>query len=109
TLETALGDPAHLADVEAMMFAAVTDHVFIDGGHTIDFTNKAVEAVEMLGADAAAEVLPTLVRQTTRAQRSEEFSEWRHPHDLVTLAAETAAALQGPGPTQSSGADVGAI
>jgi hypothetical protein len=23
------------------MFAAVTDHVFIDGGHTIDFTNKA--------------------------------------------------------------------
>ncbi|MDQ1460206.1 MAG: hypothetical protein QOI08_1690 [Actinomycetota bacterium] len=109
TLETALCDPAHLAEVEAMMFAAVTDHVFIDGGHTIDFTNKAFEAVQMLGPDSAREVLPTLVPQTARAQRSEEFSEWRHPHDLVTLAAETAAELQGPGPTQSSGADVGAI
>ena len=28
------------------MFAAVTDHVFIDGGHTIDFTNKAFEALD---------------------------------------------------------------
>ena len=86
TLETALADPARLAAVEAMMFAAVTDHVFIDGGHTIDFTNKAFEALDLLGPDAAGQVLPTLVSQTTRAQRSEEFSEWRHPHDLVALA-----------------------
>jgi hypothetical protein len=63
----------------------------------------------MLGPESAAQVLPTLVRQTTGAQRSEEFSEWRHPHDLVTLAAETAARLQGPGPSESSGVDVGAI
>ena len=32
-------------DVEAMLFAAVTDHVFIDEGHTIDFTNKAFELI----------------------------------------------------------------
>ena len=88
TLETALAEGDHLADVEAMMFAAATDHVFIDGGHTIDFTNKAFEALDHLGVDAASDVLPTLVRQTTRAQRSEEFSEWRHPHDLVHLAAD---------------------
>ena len=79
TLETALAEPGRLADVETMMFAAVTDHVFIDGGHTIDFTNKAFEAVEHLGKDAAGEILPTLVRQTTAASRSEEFGEWRHP------------------------------
>ncbi len=70
-----------------MMFAAVTDHVFVDGGHTIDFTNKAFEALDHLGTDAAPQVLPTLVQQTTSAQRSEEFSEWRHPHDLVELGA----------------------
>ena len=53
------------------MFAAVTDHVFIDGGHTLDFTNKAFEALDHLGADAAAEVLPTLVQQTAaRAPRA---------------------------------------
>src|SRR5262245_23758349 len=40
-LETTLLEPAHLADAEAMMFAAVTDHVFVDEGHTLDFTNKA--------------------------------------------------------------------
>ena len=85
-LETTLVDPDRLPDAEAMMFAAVTDHVFIDEGHTIDFTNKAFEALDYLDADAGALVLPTLVGQTAQAQRSEEFSEWRHPHDLVALA-----------------------
>ena len=93
TLETALAEPGRLADVETMMFAAVTDHVFIDGGHTIDFTNKAFEAVEHLGKDAAGEILPTLVRQTTAASRSEEFGEWRHPHDHAALAQRTIDAL----------------
>ncbi len=109
TLETALTDPTHLDGVEQMMFAAVSDHVFIDGGHTIDFTNKAFEALDLLGSDAAGQVLPTLVRQTAGAQRSEEFSEWRHPRDLVLLAADTAARLQPPGPPESSGVDVGAV
>src|SRR6185437_4869562 len=93
TLETALAEPGRLDDVEAMMFAAVTDHVFIDGGHTIDFTNKAFEAVEHLGKDAAGEILPTLVRQTTAASRSEEFGEWRHPHNHVAIAQRTIEAL----------------
>ena len=74
-------------DVESMMFAAVTDHVFIDGGHTLDFTNKAFEALEYVGADEAATVLPTLVRETVSASRSEESGEWRHPHDLKALVA----------------------
>jgi nitrite reductase/ring-hydroxylating ferredoxin subunit len=93
TLETALAESDRLAEVEDMMFAAVTDHVFIDGGHTIDFTNKAFEAVEHLGKDAANEILPTLVRQTTAASRSEEFSEWRHPHNHAALAQRTVEAL----------------
>ena len=93
TLETAISENGRLADVEAMMFAAVTDHVFIDGGHTLDFTNKAWEALDHVGRDAARGVLPTLVRQTTQAERSEEFSEWRHPHDLAALSTRTAEAI----------------
>jgi nitrite reductase/ring-hydroxylating ferredoxin subunit len=107
-LETALQDRAGLAAVEGMMFAAVTDHVFIDGGHTIDFTNKAFEAVEHLGADAAPSVLPTLVMQTASAQRSEEFSEWRHPHNLVELTGETIRRLEAP-PAASGAVDVTAL
>jgi nitrite reductase/ring-hydroxylating ferredoxin subunit len=96
-LETALRGNDTLRAVEAMMFAAVTDHVFIDGGHTIDFTNKAFEALDILGDAAAPDVLPTLVRGTAGAQRSEEFSEWRHPHNLAALVDATAAALTAAG------------
>jgi hypothetical protein len=59
--------------------------VFIDGGHTIDFTNKAFEALGYVGGGEARTVLPTLVRETASASRSEEGGEWRNPHDLGTL------------------------
>jgi nitrite reductase/ring-hydroxylating ferredoxin subunit len=74
-----------LAPVERMMFAAVTDHVFIDGGHTIDFTNKAFEALDHVGTEAAPAILPTLVRQTANASRAEEGGAWRYPHDLAAV------------------------
>ena len=107
-LATAIHAGASLTDVEGFMETAVTDHVFIDEGHTLDFTNKAFEALGHVGADAAALVLPTLVRQTAGAQRSEEFSEWRHPHDLVELARKAQAALpaaQAEGRTREDGFD----
>ncbi len=72
-------------EVADAMFAAVTDHVFIDGGHTIDFTSKAFELLDHLGWDAAAEVLPTLVVGTAAASRSEERGAWRYPHDLAGM------------------------
>jgi len=71
------------------MFAAVTDHVFIDEGHTVDFTNKAFELVDLIGADSAPLLLPALVQQTAAATRHEELSAWRHPHDLAALIEQT--------------------
>jgi nitrite reductase/ring-hydroxylating ferredoxin subunit len=73
------------AAVANVMFAAVTDHVFLDGGHTIDFTNKAFEVLDHLGWGAAPDVLPTLVAQTASAARSEEQGSWRYPHDLAGM------------------------
>ena len=93
TLLTALDSGVPADQVAAMMTAAATDHVFLDGGHTLDFTNKAFEAVEMLGADCAPSVLTSLVPGTARAGRSEEEGRWRHPHDLAALAADAAARL----------------
>ncbi|MDQ4088901.1 MAG: Rieske 2Fe-2S domain-containing protein, partial [Actinomycetota bacterium] len=89
TLVTALSAGADAATVSGMMTAAATDHVFIDVGHTVDFTNKAFEAVEHLGWSSAIDVLPTLTSQTASASRSEEGSRWRHPHDLAALVADT--------------------
>ena len=88
-LTTALAAGVELPVVESMMFAAVTDHVFVDGGHTLDFTNKAFEALGHVGTGSAAAVLPTLLPQTARASRSEEGGEWRHPSDLVSLIRRT--------------------
>ncbi len=78
----ATADATTVADI---MFAAVTDHVFLDGGHTIDFTNKAFEVLEHVGWERAADILPTLVSQTASASRSEERGAWRFPHDLSNM------------------------
>jgi len=93
TLATAIAGGMPLPQLAAMMAAAVTDHVFVDEGHTIDFTNKAFEALDHLGEDASLLVLPTLVAQTAAARRHEEEAAWRHPHDLAGLAAEAASRL----------------
>ena len=89
SLVTALSAGLDAPTVSGMMTAAVTDHVFVDVGHTLDFTNKAFEALEHLGWDAAEQVLPTLTGQTAGASRAEEGSRWRHPHDLAALVRET--------------------
>jgi hypothetical protein len=92
-LASAIATAERPEPVADMMFAAATDHVFLDGGHTIDFTNKAFEVLDHLGWDAAADVLPTLVPQTASAARSEERGAWRYPHDLAGLITEASARL----------------
>ncbi len=92
-IATAASPPDGAAAAADMMFAAATDHVFLDGGHTIDFTNKAFEVLDHVGVNHAAAVLPTLVPQTASAARSEERGAWRYPHDLAGLIAEATARL----------------
>lgn len=92
----ALG-PDEREATERFMFAAATDHVFLDGGHTLDFTNKAFEALDLLGWEAADSVLPSLVTGTASARRSEEQGSWRHPYDLAGLARSAADRLAAEG------------
>lgn len=104
---------AGVAAVEPVMFAAATDHVLLDGGHTLDFTNKAFEALGHIGPEHG-DLLGSLVAQTCGADRAEESSEWNHPTDLVTIAADTTAELVellGAGGATTSGGtvDLGAL
>jgi hypothetical protein len=78
---------------ERFMFAACTDHVFIDEGHVIDYLNKACEAAAAIGDGASALLLPTVVTATASATRHEEVSEWREPIDLLPIIDATAARL----------------
>ena len=85
------------------MFAAATDHVFLDGGHVLDFTNKAFEGLDQLGWASAGDVLSALVSQTAEARRLEEEGSWRHPEDLAGIARSATQRLESLGEAALSG------
>jgi nitrite reductase/ring-hydroxylating ferredoxin subunit len=82
--------PQELAD---MLFAAATDHRYLDGGHTLDFVNKALEALDAVGWERAEAVLGSLPVQLAGAERMEESNAWRNPVDLVRLLEDAFAEL----------------
>ena len=96
-LRTAVATASREA-VESMLYAAATDHAYLDAGHSFDMTNKAIETLDHLdwpdsdatasdGSDGtdAADVLASLVTRFTDADRAEEGSEWRQPEDLAAM------------------------
>ncbi len=87
--------PQQLAD---MLFTAATDHRYLDGGHTLDFVNKALEALDVAGWERAEAVLASLPAQLALAERMEEANAWRHPVDLVALLEDAFERLPEPGP-----------
>ena len=85
TLRTAIRAGLPSEAIADMLFAASTDHLFMDVGHTLDFANKAFELLDHIGWAHAEDVLPSLVPGMVGAQRMEETSSWRHPVDLPSL------------------------
>ncbi len=70
-----------------LLYAAATDHLFIDDGHELDFITKAAEYLEHAGAEQAPAALGSLIHGLCEAQRSEEQYAWRYPIDLPALIA----------------------
>ena len=85
TLLTAIASGASSIELAALMLTAVTDRYFADGGHALDFTNKAFESLDLIGWEHASAILPSLVDQIVSARGSEESNAWRQPIDLVPL------------------------
>jgi nitrite reductase/ring-hydroxylating ferredoxin subunit len=84
-IATAVRAGADSREMADMLFAAATDHRYIDIGHPLDFTNKALEALDAAGWNRAERVLTSLAAPYAAADRMEESNEWRHPIDLVAL------------------------
>jgi len=84
---------ADAAALARMLFAAATDHRFIQIGHVLDFTNKAFEALDIAGWTHAETALAGLATAYATADRMEESNEWRHPVDLVAIVETAAQAL----------------
>ena len=85
TILTAISQGATPAQICDMMVAAATDHFYRDGGHTLDFINKAFELLERIGWEKADEVIPTLVGMLASSSRAEEQNRWRSPIDFVPV------------------------
>jgi nitrite reductase/ring-hydroxylating ferredoxin subunit len=68
-----------------LLASAATDHAFIDGGHALDFVNKATELLDLIGWDHAQTILPSVTPVLAESTRSEERHAWRHPVDLIDL------------------------
>lgn len=94
TVLTAIANGATETQVCDMMVAAATDHFYRDGGHTLDFINKAFELLERIGWEQAEEVIPTLVGMLASSSRAEEENRWRSPIDFVPVLRETFDALE---------------
>src|SRR5205814_356012 len=87
--------PQQLAD---MLFASATDHRYIEGGHTLDFVNKALEALDIAGWERTEAVLASIAAPLAFATRMEESNAWRNPVDLVALLEDAFERLPEPGP-----------
>ena len=93
TVLTAIDGGASPSELAALLLTAVTDRIFADGGHALDFINKAFECLDIVGWQEAAAILPTVVPQLVAARGGEELNAWRHPLDLVRLCEAASAAL----------------
>ena len=82
---SAVGAGADHTQMADMLFAAATDHRYLDVGHVLDFTNKAFEALDVAGWSYAEPVLASLAGEYAGATRMEESNSWRNPVDLVEI------------------------
>ncbi|WP_312113213.1 Rieske (2Fe-2S) protein [Brevibacillus reuszeri] len=92
-LLTAIHQGTSLEQLSEMMLMAVTDHFYLDGGHTFDFHNKAYEAIGLIGEAHTDQTLTSLVRLLANPTRSEELHQWQSPVDLVDPLKEVFAQL----------------
>ncbi|BCL38508.1 Rieske (2Fe-2S) protein [Nostoc sp. MS1] len=84
-LVSAISSGATSVQIADMLFCAATDHRYLDVGHTLDFINKALEALDVVGWESAASILPSLVSGLANASRMEESNSWLYPVDLVGI------------------------
>jgi nitrite reductase/ring-hydroxylating ferredoxin subunit len=85
TVLTAIAGGVSPAALTDLLFAAETDRAYADGGHSLDFINKAFECLDVIGWEHAADVLPSVIGQMAAARGAEERTAWRQPVDLIAL------------------------
>jgi len=83
TLLTAVGKGADAGQLTDMLVGAATERPYASSGHVLDFCNKAMELLGVVGHDMADRALPMLLASLVSARGGEEQSSWRQPTDLI--------------------------
>ena len=89
TLLTAAELAPASSEFNDLVFGAISDRVYSNQGHTLDFANKSLELLDQIGWDAAPTLLPTIMPPIAGARGAEEQSSWRNPVDLIGILEET--------------------
>ena len=79
--------PAALADA---LLAAVTERAFADGGHSLDFINKAFECLDLIGWGDASSCCQPSSAKWRRPREPRDRPNGSQPVDLVALCDEVA-------------------
>ncbi|MGH6874485.1 MAG: Rieske 2Fe-2S domain-containing protein [Aestuariivirgaceae bacterium] len=93
TVLTAIAGGASPAALADLLLAAETDRAYADTGHALDFINKALECLDLIGWEHAPAVLPSVVGQMAASRGAEESTAWRQPIDLAALCQRAALEL----------------
>ena len=96
TLLAALDSELTRSALNRIVFGAVQERIYADGGHALDMANKAFELLDAVGWQDAAKVLPLLVEHLTQSRSEEEGGAWRVPIDLIGLIKEAEDQLEAP-------------
>jgi nitrite reductase/ring-hydroxylating ferredoxin subunit len=88
TLLAALDSGLTREALNRLVFGSLQERVYADGGHALDFSNKAFELLDLIGWEHAAEIFPLIVENLTQSQSEEERGAWRAPRDLIELIRE---------------------
>ena len=94
TLLEAIRSGLQSSELAALLAGAATERPFADGGHLLDFSNKACELLDIIGWQKADSILPLLASQLATSRGAEENTAWRYPHDLVALLQQSQTSLE---------------
>jgi nitrite reductase/ring-hydroxylating ferredoxin subunit len=103
-LDSQLTQPA----LNRIVFGAVQDRIYADGGHALDHANKSFELLDAIGWEEAARIVPLLVSHLTQSRSEEEGGAWRAPVDLIPLIREAEDQLRSQ-PRSARGKDSSSI
>lgn len=83
-LVTAIDMGCSLEQLTHLLGTAANERVYAgQGGHTLDAVNKALELLDLIGHEHAADILPLVVPLLATSRGVEEDSHWRQPVEII--------------------------